>query len=157
MKFSVFVLGFLFLLEFSSAQYENCTIRLSVLERALYETDSNERSLNEAFLPPGQETSRYIKVTYKFLADDGSYDGCNISYIWAIGGFLLIQPPSVFRFTSLLFSHPANNLTEVTITLPSQCRLLAGEEENCTCHQSEESKNLDILTQQVSTDEHCDV
>ena len=150
MKFSVFVLGFLFLLGFSSAQYENCTTRLSVLERALYETDSNERSLNEAFFPPGQETSRYIKVTYKFLTDGGFYDGCQVSYIWAIGGFLLIQPPSVFRFTSLFFSNNANNLTEVNLTLPSQCRLLASD--NCTCSKSEESKNLDILTQQVSTD-----
>ena len=153
MTVSAFVLGFLLLLGFSSAQYENCTTRLSVLERALYETDSNERSLNEAFFPPGQETSRYIKVTYKFLTDDG----CEVSYIWSIGGFLLIQPPSVFRFTSLFFSVPANDLTEVNLSLPSQCRLLASEGEDCRCNNSEESKNLDILTQQVSTDEYCDV
>ncbi len=136
-----------------NAQYENCTVKLSVLEKALYETDSNERSLNKAFFPPRQETSRYITVTYRFLTDDkdGSYDDCYVSYIWTIGGFLIIQPPNIFKFTSLLFSTPANDVDELTLTLPSQCRELAGIGDKCSCDsQKNHSLNLDILSQQVS-------
>ncbi len=131
-----------------NARYENCTLKLSVLEEALYETDSNERSLNQAFFPPRQETSRYISVTYKFLDDN-----CTVTYIWTIGGFLIIQPPSIFKFTSLLFSTPANNVNELILTLPSQCRELAGIGGNCSCDSQKndnQNLNLDILSQQVS-------
>ncbi len=151
LQYWLLLLGLLTLCAY--AQYEDCTTKLSVLEKALYETDSNERSLNAAFFPPRQETSRYIKVTYRFLMDDndGFFDSCNVSYIWTIGGFLLIQPPSIFKFTSLLFSTPANDLNELTLTLPTQCRELAGIGDTCSCDsQYNHSLNLDILSQQVS-------
>ena len=124
---------------------------LSELEYALYNTGSNERELNRAFFPPRAATSRYINVSYDFMNEDELTDNCIVTYVWAIGGFLLIQPPSVFQFLSLFFSYPANNIMEITITLPYQCRQLitVNEDGHCSC-EDQVGNNLDILTQQVS-------
>ena len=133
-----------------SEEINDCT-HLSELESALYSTDSNTRHLNEAFFPPRQTTSRYIMVNYNFTTEDGFYDEsdmCNVTYVWSIGGFLFIEPPSIFQFLSLLFSFPANNLTDITLTLPYQCRGLVNTTGNCSC--LIEGSVLDILTQQVN-------
>ena len=129
----------------------SCTL-LSELECALYTTDSNERKLNQAFFPPRKATSRYIRVNYDFKVHPNSkyYDTereCNVTYIWAVGGFLLIQPPTIFQLTSLLFSYPANNIEDVNLTLPIECRQLINSTD-CSCGRRE-GQNLDILTQQV--------
>ena len=130
----------------------NCTF-LSELESALYNTASNKRHLNDAFFPPKQLTSRYILVTYNFTTEDGFYNGssCEVTYIWAIGGFLFIEPPSLFQFLSLLFNFPANDLTRITLTLPYQCRGLVfiSEEKDCSCNST--GNILEQLTQQVNT------
>ncbi len=125
--------------------FANCDQDITVLERALY-IPKNIQELKRVFYPPREPPSRFIKVTYKF---DGH--NCSVTYIWAIGGFLLMQPPKIFQLTSLYFSTSANNLTDLVIQLPSQCWPLVninGTEDNCTCMSCDYNK-LDILTQQV--------
>ena len=74
---------------------------------------------------------------------------CNVTYIWAIGSFLFFQPPRVFMFNSLFFNYPNNDLTDLPLALPSECRPLIRSEidEECTC--TVDSRLLDVLTQQV--------
>ncbi len=133
-----------------SAQVNNCTL-LSELEFALYNTDSNEQQLNQAFFPPRKATSRYIMVMYDFKDENGMTDTCNVKYVWAIGGFLLIEPPTIFKLLSLLFSYPANDITDITITLPNECRQIVNSLDDGTCScKNLSNSNLDILTQQVS-------
>ena len=133
-------------------EVNNCTF-LSELENALYNTAYNKRHLNEAFFPPKQLTSRYIVVNYNFTSEDGFYDEsdmCNVTYIWSIGGFLFIEPPSIFRFLSLLFSFPANDQTDITLTLPHQCRgLVITKTNDCSC--KNKGNIWEQLTQQVNT------
>ena len=119
----------------------NCTL-LSELECALYTTDSNVLRLNQAFFPPRKATSRFIRVIYGFVDDN-----CTVDFFWAIGGFLLIQPPRIYELTSLFFSYPANSLENLTITLPQVCKHLVGED-SCSCIDTQ-NNNLDIFTQQV--------
>ncbi len=133
---------------------ENCAL-LKDLECALYTTDSNERRLNQAFFPPRKATSRYIKVVYVFNVsevDTVEGDECNVTYIWSIGGFLLIQPPSIFQLTSLMFSYPTNNIDNITLYMPSPCHTVINTNttgRSCSCANME-NKNLDIMTQQVN-------
>ena len=125
--------------------FTNCHKDITVLQRALYRAE-NIKEMNDIFYPPRVTPSRFIKVTYKFDKHD-----CNVTYIWAIGGFLLMQPPKIFQLTSLYFSTIANHLTDLVIYLPEQCWPLVrteGREENCTCRH-EDDHILDILTQQV--------
>ena len=135
----------------------NCTL-LTELECALYTTDKNERKLNQAFFPPRKASTRYIHVSYDFKEDPDEDDvyftideNCNVSYIWAIGGFLLIQPPAIFQWTSMLFSYPANDVEKLHLTLPIKCTTLVKNNTNSTCTCLEmDNNNLDILTQQVN-------
>lgn len=126
--------------------YTNCGSDLTVLENALYHfSPENRKHLNRIFYPPRETPSRFIKVHYKFEGHD-----CNVTYIWAIGGFLLMQPPSIFRYTSLYFSNKANNLTDMEIRLPSECRSIVEPKKDgkCTCD-GDDYNILDMLTQQV--------
>lgn len=123
--------------------FTNCDKDITVLERALYSPE-NIKQMNRIFYPPRETTSRFITVKYEF--EDTN---CNVTYIWAIGGFLLMQPPKIFQLTSLYFSTPANELTDLLIKLPNECWPLVHSGGNdCTC--SHEDNILDILTQQVS-------
>lgn len=137
---------FLVSLGASSSMYENCSTKLSVLEQALYDTGQNEQELNLAFFPSRQITSRYIPIIYVFLPED---EYCNVTFFWSVGGFLLIQPPTIFRFTSLHFSYPVNDVVSITIHLPSECRpLVTDSSGGCSC-KSNKTTILDILSQQV--------
>ena len=147
----------------SSCEVSDCTL-LSQLECALLRTDENERKLNQAFFPPRKETTRYIRVHYEFKAEEDIdyyssdslrdldiYKNCSAAYVWAIGGFLLIQPPGLFQLTSLLFSYPANDVDKLNLTLPLNCsRLINANASHCDCR-NHSNNNLDILTQQVSS------
>ena len=93
--------------------YIDRTNKLSVLEHAVYETADNKLQLNHVFYPPRQMTSRYVAIDYTFLKNSNSDVNCGVTYI---GGFLLIQPPQIFKFTSLLLSIPSNNIERITIT-----------------------------------------
>ena len=129
--------------------FEDCGTQLSVLETALYETGDNLLQLNRVFYPPSMRTSRFIRVTYIFN-ETGGDDGCNVTYIWAIGGFLFFQPPTLFQLTSLFFNYPNNNLSDIYLKLPHECRALVQPNAStsvCSC--SHDTESLDILTQQV--------
>ena len=125
-----------------SCEINECNL-LSELECALYHTDSNVLRLNQAFFPPRKATSRFIKVIYEFVNDN-----CTVDFFWAIGGFLLMQPPRIYELTSLFFSYPANSLENLTITLPQACQHLVGGN-SCSCDGTQ-NENLDIFTQQVN-------
>ena len=105
---------------------ENCATQLRSLEYALYETRNNVFELNRIFFPPSARTSRFIRVHYHFLNEMGTHDynDCLITYIWAVGEFLFFQPPSLFHYNSLFFNFPNNNLTDLDLFLPYECRPL---------------------------------
>ena len=134
-------------------EFDLCPNNMSVLEKALYNTGKNRYQLYRIFFPPRELSYTYIKVNYVFLNNDSTLDSnCTVSYIWSLG-FLLVQPPKVFQFTSLLFSYPANDLkNEVNLTLPFECRPLVmknNDESVCSCL-GRDNNELDILTQNVS-------
>lgn len=139
-----------------SHNYSGCSSSLSVLEDALYNTGTNKLKLNRYFYPPRQEPVPYAKITFKFEDENGnlsdSEDGkCEVTFVWAIGGFLLIQPPSVFTFTSLFFFHTRQNDFSLDLRLPYLCRPLVQEYEieNGTCTCANKDGGLDLLNQQV--------
>ena len=141
----------------SAANFSNCPTSLTTLEEALYGTGKNLLQLNRIFFPSSTRTSRFIRVLYSFednpdILDD---DNChNVSFIWAIGSYLFFQPPGVFYYTSLFFNYPNNDLTNLSLVLPSECKLLVLSEENpgkCTCRDEARHVSMDVLTQQV----HC--
>ena len=138
------------ILVLASARFEDCPTRLSVLETALYQTGNNLLELNEIFYPPNKQTSRFIRVEYSFQNEIGGLNDCNVSYIWAIGGFLLMQPPTIFQFTSLFFNYPNNDLEKLRLQLPYQCRpLINTSSSNCKCF-GDNTHMLNVMTQQVS-------
>ena len=134
-----------------ASYYSDCPIRLSTLERALFQTEDNLFELNRIFFPPSKRPSRFIRVTYRFLDEIDDQDGllCNVTYIWAIGSFLFFQPPRVFMFNSLFFNYPNNDLTDLPLVLPSECRPLIQSERDGECTCTADSQHLDVLTQQV--------
>ena len=151
-SFKYFVILILPLLQLvlseSETNYSRCGTDKQVLLKALFETGRNLFELDEVFSPPNDPTSRYIKVKYNFTAEDGSYkDNCTVTYIWAVGGFLLAQPPQIFRFTSLLFSTESNNLEFLNLMLPYACRSLIKVTNPCTCKKDKD--DLKIFTKQV--------
>ena len=134
----------------NQSNFSECSTQLDVLEDALFTTGDNIFELSRIFYPPSERTTRFIRVVYIFLDDEGEENGCNVTYFWAIGGFLLLQPPSLFRYNSLFFNYPNNDLTELDLKLPSACRPLIGADmsvRECSCANS--SERLNILTQQV--------
>ena len=139
----------------NSSVFEDCATKFSTLEQALYETGDNQFELNRVFYPPSMRTSRFIRVNYTFLDENGEDDGCSIAYIWAIGILLFFQPPALFTYNSLYFTYPNNNLTTLNLKLPYECRPLirtnvteSSTGSMCSC--VFDSQKLDILTQQVS-------
>lgn len=131
---------------------DDCASQMSTLENALYETGDNIFQLNRIFFPPNTRTSRFARVTYVFLNEMGDEDDCNVTYVWAIGGFNFFQPPTLFMFNSLFFNYPNNDLTELKLELPVECRPLVQEDNEsiATCSCVHDSERLEILTQQVS-------
>ena len=133
---------------------ELCASQLEALENALYGTRNNLFELNSIFFPPSARTSRFIRINYHFLDEAGEFDelngGCVVTYIWAIGGFLFFQPPSLFQYNSLFFNFPNNNLTDLDLYLPYECQplVLGPNTTDCSCLHG--AKKLEILTQQVS-------
>ena len=132
----------------ANSTYEDCKSRLGTLERALFDSRDNAFQLNDIFFPPIKRPSRFIKVFYSFFNETGGEDGCNVTYFWAIGGFLFFQPPSLFKFNSLFFNYPNNDLNAIYIRLPYECRpLILVNSTECTC--TRDSNRLGILTKQV--------
>ena len=121
--------------------YDNCTTNFAVLERALVETGSNRFNIIRAFYPPRKSHSVYVDVEYHYAES-------NVTeyWIWTTSPFYLIQPPSVFQFTSLLFSYPAlsDQIQNLSLILPRECQDVTLD--NRTCNHN---PMLDVLTHQV--------
>ena len=151
MKLGVILISIFVLVSARDSSLQDCDSKLSVLETALYETGNNPLQLNKIFFPPHRAKSRFIRIIYSFQNETGKLDGCNVSYIWAIGGFLLMQPPTIFQFTSLFFNYPNNDLKELHLQLPYECRpLIITSSSNCSCFGDDTDLMLNIVTQQVS-------
>ncbi len=133
----------------SATNFNDCATRLSTLELALYQTEDNLFELNKIYFPPSSLTSKFIRVNYEFLDEQNELSGCNVTYIWAIGSYLFIQPPTVFMFNSLFFYYPNNGLTILPLKLPSECIPLLSSEVNGECSCTNASAMLETLTQQV--------
>ena len=143
-------------------KYTDCATSLSTLEAALYNTGDNKVNLNRYFFPPREEAVPYAKITYQFEDENGTIpeyansedldEGdctCGVTYVWAVGGFLLIQPPSIFTYTSLLFFHTRQKSISLRLRLPHACRaLVRGENGTCSCA-NKDNNPLDVLSQQV--------
>jgi hypothetical protein len=129
-----------------SLDHDDCATNLRTLEEALYESKSNLFELNRVFYPPSVPTTRVVRVNYTF---GDELDACsNVSYIWAVGEFLFLQPPTLFQYTSLFFYYPNYELTTLSIQLPIECIwLINGTDGECSCKNG--SHMLNILTQQV--------
>ena len=154
-KFLAILLLLIFSAKFCISEYENCSTDKLTLLRALYKTEDNLYQLDRAFASPGESDlmSRYIKVNYLFADESGSFDDdCTVTYIWAIGAFLLIHPPDMFQYTSLYFITPANDVDTVTLKLPYQCRELINDTTTCSCYHDDSSKPLLVFTNQVISD-----
>ena len=133
----------------SATRYSDCNSNLTILELALYETGNNLFELNRVFYPPSLLTTRFVKVNYTFANE---VDTCtNVTYIWAVGAVLFLQPPTLFKFNSLFFYYPNNELATLSLQLPIECiGLINGTDGVCSCEN--DSHMLDILTQQVCTE-----
>ena len=135
-----------------AVDYSDCTENIATLEHALYANGANVLQLNQVFSPPGSSPPRFVLVKYQFLNENNELDGCNVTYVWSATAYLIFQPPLVFRWTSLNFFYPDNELDELSIILPYECRGLVNNStlsKNCTCD-VENTALLDFLTQQVS-------
>ena len=140
----------LFTISESGVANENSSCNsLRSLALALTSNDENMQKLTRVFYPPRQPSAKIVKVTYYFEDEMGEHDDCYVTYFWASGAFLLIQPLSIFQFTSLFFNHVvAGEETTLTITLPYACRYLVLDDNNtCICNLNEDI--LDLATHQV--------
>ena len=139
----------------AATNFEDCATNIATLQNALYDDDGyNTLRLQEVFFPANTRTSRFIQVTYAFFNEDRELDGCNVTYVWAIGQILFIHPPAIFKYTSLYFNFPNNDLDDLSIQLPYECRALVNSSRDgeCFCNDTFSPK-LEILTQQVSVKE----
>ena len=131
----------------STGDFSRCANDLGSLEQALFKTGSNLFELNRIFFPPSLLPTRFVRVEYSFMDPSNNQD-CNVTYIWAVGEVLFLQPPSLFKINSLFFYYPNNELTTLHLQLPIECiPLINGTDGQCTCRN--DSHMLDILTQQV--------
>ena len=132
----------------SVTHFSDCDSNLSTLEQALFETGGNLFELNRVFFPPSLLTTRFIRVNYTFI-DENELETCtNVTYIWAIGEVLFMQPPTLFKINSMFFYYPSNDLTTLSLWLPIECiGLINGTDGECSC--INDSHMLDVLTQQV--------
>lgn len=130
----------------SAAEYSDCASNLNTLERALYQTERNLFELNRIFFPPSLLPTRFIRVVYTFVDED--IEECSVTYIWAVGGVIFLQPPALFTLNSLYFNYLNNKLITLNLQLPVQCiALINGTDGVCSCVNGHEM--LDVLTQQV--------
>ena len=141
--------------EFEVPRFNTSTCdTLNSLAQALYDAKDNILKLTRAFYPPQRTGVSFLKVTYQFENGTGHLDGCDATYVWAKGGFLAVQPPSIFQFTSLFFSHNVSD--DITLRLPWSCRHLVKyndsivNDSKCSCHAQSEDI-LFLLTHQVFT------
>ena len=63
-----------------------------------------------------------------------------------------MQAPRIFQFTSLFFNYPNNDLNNLHLQLPYECRpLIMTSSTNCSCYGDDDTDlMLNVLPQQVS-------
>ncbi len=144
--------------EASNSSYSKCPNNFRILEKALYETDGNMLNMLAVLSPSRRTQPSFVRVHYAFKDESGTVPGinnCTVQYLWVKGGFLFVQPPTIFQFSSLLFYFTGSrDDTEINLylTLPFECRPLIVDLENgnCTCrNKSSLSTPLEELTEQV--------
>ncbi len=139
----------------SNGSYSRCPYSFRVLENALYETEGNLLKMLAIFSPARKTQPSFVRVYYAFKEENGAVSNCTVQYLWVEGGFLFVQPPKIFQFSSLLFYLKGSRLKEemnLYLILPFECRPRIKEFENgtCTCHdKSNPSSALEELTEQV--------
>ena len=64
-----------------------------------------------------------------------------------------MQPPTIFQFTSLFFNYPNNDLKDLRLQLPYECRpLIITSSSSCSCFGEDDTDfMLNVVTQQVSS------
>ena len=134
-----------------AASFEDCATNIVTLQDALYDDDGhNVLQLQQIFYPPNARSSRFIRVIYSFFNKNNELDGCNVTFVWSIGEVLFVHPPTIFKYTSLYFSYPNNDLEFLYIKLPYECRGLVNTSSDGECSCGGESTSiLRVLTQQV--------
>ena len=134
-----------------ATSYEDCATNIATLQNAIFDEDGyNSYQLDLVFFPASSTSSRFIRVVYSFFNENNELDGCNVTYVWSIGEVLLAQPPAIFKFLSLYFNYPNNDLEFLYIRLPYECRGLVNtsSDDECSCG-DESSDILEAVTQQV--------
>ena len=123
-----------------------CANNLPLLESALLHTRDNQIELLKAFYQPRRPPATFVVVHYTFL-DEEDHVICNKTWMWSSAVFYLIEPPTIFKLTSLFFATPYTTTANIIFT--HKCRDLVtwNEDGTCTC---KSNTPLDILTQRVS-------
>ena len=143
------ILFFLLSLTLTEGQDTSCGNDFKTLEKALLQTGNNTLKLLQAFYPPRQPPATFVTVHYTFLDAEGNIT-CQKTWLWSLVEFYLIQPPTIFMYTSLFFTIPQDRITTANITFKDECRELVTWNENGSCTCTSDGM-LDILTQRVST------
>ena len=133
----------------TEGQNTSCENDFKKLETALLQTGNNTLKLLQAFYPPRQSPATFVIVHYTFLDADGNII-CNTTWFWSLVELYLIQPPTIFLYTSLFFAIPQDRITIANITFQDDCQGLVTWNENGDCACTSDGM-LDILTQRVST------
>ena len=146
------VASMFFVLGSSAAQFSDCSENIITLETALYSSGKNIHQMSLVFFPPGSSPPRFVRITYRFFNESNELDDCSVLYLWSQSAFLIFLPPEIFRWTSLNFFYPDNELDDLEIVLPYECRDLVNSSsslnaESCTC---DDRNLLDSLSQQVN-------
>lgn len=144
----VLTVSVLLLCTVSAVDYSDCATNFTILEQALFQTGDNLFELNRVFHPPSFLTTTFIRVNYSFI--DEQNDTCpGVTYIWAVGTVLFLQPPTLFQLNSLFFYYLNNDLNTLSLQLPIECIKLVNVTDGvCSCKKA--SQLLDILTRQVN-------
>ena len=153
MRLGETLLFFVLSLKLVEGQNTSCGNDFKTLEKALLQTGNNTLKLLRAFYPPRQPQATFVTVHYTFLDADGNII-CNTTWFWSSVEFYLIQPPTIFLYTSLFFTIPQDRINTVSITFRDDCRGLVTRNENGNCACTSGGM-LDILTQRVSSTITC--
>ena len=145
MKIALYLVCLMCLRSVSTA--DECNT-MKTIAQAVFSQEGNDLNMSQAFYTASQSSPSFLLVTYNFNDDIEMMSNCNVTYIWAQGGFLFIQPPSVFDLTSLQFFQKTG-VEKLTLTLPYRCRHLVQDQDGCTCVNLNSSLLLKVFTQQV--------
>ena len=131
---------------------DTCTKCYKTLATELLKNADNYIALQNTFFPPDDSSPDFVIVTY--IYDDGDQHSefdlnetesimQNYSshiWFWSSSAYFFYHPLRVFQFTSLGFSDPSLQQSNITLYLPTSCYDLKG---------NTNSDNMKLLTQRV--------